>query len=182
MKMVEWIFGTAMLLSVASVARSEPVPGKHAMKLQIQIQADLQKDPDLKDNSIDVTVDSGVATLKGTVDSKAERAKAERIARASGVAAVDDQLKVGRPSAQAIVDSTVTAKVMGQLVADATLRDADLAVTTDNGVVTLKGNVPSEEAHQHALELARRAAGVKRVQDNLQIMEPMPTPLGTTPK
>src|SRR3954469_14765605 len=143
MKLIGWVASAAIVLGVAGVARSEQGSGTKAMKLQSQIQADLQKDPDLKDNSIDVTVENGVAMLKGTVDTKAERAKAERIARAS-VTSVDDQLKVGSQAAkQAITDSTVTAKVTGQFAADDTLRHADIAVTTNDGVVTLKGNLPS---------------------------------------
>ena len=56
---------------------------------------------------------------------------------------------------QPIADGTVTANVTGQFAKDDALKHADIDVTTNNGVVTLKGSVPSEAAHQHALEMAR---------------------------
>jgi hyperosmotically inducible protein len=182
MKMLQCVAGASILLGVAAVGKSAPISDTQAAKAQAKIQAGLQKDPDLKDNSIDVTIENGVVTLKGVVDTKAERARAERIAYANGVASLDDQLTVSSQNgAQAIIDSTVTAQVTGQFAADERLKRADIAVTTNNGVVKLKGTVASEEAHQHALEIARGSTGVKRVEDHLQVAAPKPMPLGTVP-
>ena len=50
-----------------------------------QIQMRLQKDPALKDNRIEVTVNKGIATLKGMVDTDAEKAEASRLASVSGI-------------------------------------------------------------------------------------------------
>ncbi len=87
----------------------------------------------------------------------------------------------GQNATQPVADGTVTANVTGQFAKDDALKHADIDVTTSNGVVTLKGSVPSEAAHQHALEMARSSTGVKGVDDNLRIAVPRPMPLGTVP-
>src|SRR4029079_117942 len=105
------------------------------LKTEKQVQADLQNDSDLKDNTVDVWINHGVATLTGTVDTTAERAKAVRITRAEGVARVDNQLKVGSKKAKgAVSDDAVTADVFAQYQRDDTLRHTDIGVTTTNGV------------------------------------------------
>ena len=55
------------------------------------------------------------------------------------------------------------------ILANTTLRQADISVTTNNGVVTLSGQVPSEEAHQLALGLTRNTGGVNRIEDQLKV-------------
>jgi hyperosmotically inducible protein len=153
------------------------------LKTEKQLQADLQKDPDLKDNTIDVWISHGVATLTGTVDTNAERAKAVRITRAEGIARVDNQLKVVSKEAKgAVSDDAVTADVSAKYQRDDTLRHTDIAVTTTNGVVTLDGSVQSPDERQHAIDIARRSSGVNRVEDKLQVIEASPPPLGIVPK
>lgn len=153
------------------------------LKAEKQVQADLQKDADLKDNTIDVWVSHGAATLTGTVDTSAERAKAARITRAEGVARIDNQLKVGSKKAKTVApDDSITADVYAKYQRDDTLRHTDIGVTTTNGVVTLDGNVQSEDERQRAIEIARRSTGVKQVEDKLQVVEASPPPLGIVPK
>ena len=110
-------------LSVGVMARADEEPtGRELMRTEKQIQANLQSDRDLANNRIDVTVSDGVATLKGTVDSEAERGRAVRLAGIGGVRVVDDQLKVESASVTATVtDSAVTTKVKGQFLANTNL-------------------------------------------------------------
>jgi|SRR6185503_14316281 len=152
------------------------------LKTEKQVQADLQNDSDLKDNTVDVWINHGVATLTGTVDTPAERAKAVRITRAEGVARVDNQLKVGSKTAKAVSDDAVTADVRDKYLRDDTLRHTDIGVTTVNGVVTLDGNVQSDDERQRAVAIARRSSGVKQVEDKLRVIEASAPPLGVVPK
>lgn len=176
--------GIAMPLVMAGGwAQAEQASSTADLKAEKQVQAELQKDPDLKDNTVDVWINHGVATLTGTVDTRAERAKAVRITRAEGITRVDNQLKVGNKQAKSgASDDAVTADVSAKYQRDDTLRHTDIGVTTTNGVVTLDGNVQSEDERQRAIDIARRSTGVKQVDDNLQVVEASQPPLGIVPR
>ena len=176
--------GIAVPLMIAGgLAWGEQASSTDDLKAEKQIQADLQKDPDLKDNTIDVWISHGAATLTGTVDTRAERAKAAHITRAEGIARVDNQLKVATKKAtRAVSDDAVTADVYAQYQRDDTLRHTDIGVTTTNGVVTLHGNVQSDDERQRAIDIARRSGGVKQVEDRLRVIEASPPPMGIVPK
>lgn len=94
MKRLGWIVGAGALFATSASAVGQQASGADEAILEQRIRTDLKNDPPLKDNKIDVTVDGAVATLRGTVDTEAERARAERIARLNGAAAVDDRLQV----------------------------------------------------------------------------------------
>jgi hyperosmotically inducible protein len=177
--------GIAVPLAMAGgVAWGEQSSSTDDLKAEKQVQAELQKDSDLKDNTIDVWISHGAATLTGTVDTRAERAKAVRITRVEGgVARVDNQLKVGSKKAKgAVPDDVITADVSGKYQRDDTLRHTDIGVTTLNGVVTLDGNVQSEDERQRAIDIARRSTGVTQVEDKLRVIEASAPPLGIVPK
>jgi hyperosmotically inducible protein len=168
MKTAHVIF--AALLLAAVPARAQQISGAEEAKTQRQIVSALQNDADLKNNRIDVRVDNGVAVLKGTVDTASERNKAGELARTGGIVRVDNQLEVGSRGVKATVtDSAVTAKLKAQFLANDVLRKGDISVTTNNGVVILTGTVPSEDAHRQALEIARQADGVRRIDDQLRV-------------
>jgi osmotically-inducible protein OsmY len=169
-------------LSVGVMARADEEPaGRELMRAEKQIQANLQSDRDLANNRIDVTVSDGIATLKGTVDSETERAKAVRLASVTGIRVVDDQLKVESAGMKAAVsDGAITTKIKAQLFANTDLRQADISVTTNNGVVTLSGTVPSAELRQLAVDLARHTGGVVRVDDQLRVAGQKSPPLAPT--
>jgi hyperosmotically inducible protein len=157
-----------------AAARDEP-SGREQMKAEKLIQQNLQNDRDLANNPIDVKVADGVATLKGTVDTDTERDTAVRLASVSGVRIVDDQLTVGGVGAKATLeDSAITTKVKTEILANTDLRRAGISVSTNNGVVTLTGTVPSQEMRLLAVDLARHTGGVTRVEDQLRV-------LGSTP-
>lgn len=154
----------------AAGARAEQVSGHGELNQAAQIQARLQKDSDLKNNRIDVTVDNGIATLKGNVDTDAEKAHAAQLAMVKGVVGVQNQLDVGSANVKGTFsDSAVTAKIKAKLAEGHVGSLTDISVTTNNGVVTLTGTVPTEQARQQALEAARSADGVMRVENDLTV-------------
>ena len=163
---------TALVLVAGSGARAEqPVRNDTSAVATKQILSKLRSDPELANNRIEVHVDKGVATLKGKVDSELEKSRAVSLAAVPGVHIVDDQLKIGSEGAKAIVaDSAITTGLKAKFLADSTVRSADISVDTNNGVVTLSGTAPSEEAHRQALELARHSDGVKRVDDQIKVL------------
>jgi osmotically-inducible protein OsmY len=141
------------------------------MKTAKQIKANLQVDPTLANNRIDVRVSGDVVTLTGTVDSEAEKARAARLSAVRGVSIVDNQLKVESTGVKnELTDSGITASLKTQFLANGTLRHEDISVETNNGVVTVTGHVSTVSEHDLAIDMARHTAGVTRVEDDLIVV------------
>jgi osmotically-inducible protein OsmY len=163
----------ALMVGMGDVAAAREDPEARQLELQDQIRSRFVADPELRNNAIDARVEDGVATLRGTVDTEPERAKAARLAHVEGVNRVDNQLDVdGQRTNAAAADSAITAKLKGLYLGNPILKHGDIAVTTSNGVVTLTGTVPSEEGRQQAVDIARNARGVSRVDDELRVVGP----------
>ena len=164
----------ALSMGAGATARAQPLPGGGPVRSQVaEIQTRLQQDPDLKNNPIEVTVANGVATLKGTVDTQAERAEASRLASVSGIVGIDNRLQVGSASLdQAVSDSAVTDSIKEKLEANEMNRFDGVAVTTHDGVVTLTGSVKSEQALKKVVDIAHDVDGVTRVENNLTVKAP----------
>ena len=65
----------------------------------------------------------------------------------------------------ASTDTGISSKVKAKFAADDVVKASQIEVETRNGVVTLTGNVDSEEARDRALALAKETAGVVKVVD-----------------
>jgi hypothetical protein len=63
-------------------------------KLEKKIDSRLEKDKGLKKHGLDAAVLDGNVTLTGTVNSDAEKARAEKLAQTKGVSSVDNQIEV----------------------------------------------------------------------------------------
>src|SRR5215510_6735433 len=72
-------------------------------------------------------------------------------------------------TACAQTDPGITTAVKTKLAADDTVKATDINVDTRNGVVTLKGEVPSAAAKTRALELAKATDGVRDVVDAITV-------------
>jgi hyperosmotically inducible periplasmic protein len=69
----------------------------------------------------------------------------------------------------ALSDGALTAKIKSKMALDDLVQARSIDVTTDAGVVTLKGTVRSAAEHDRAVQLTRETAGVKRVVDHLTV-------------
>ena len=162
-------------LAMSRPAWGEQVAGKEQLKLEAQVEEKLKNDPDLKNNKIEVRADNSVITLKGSVDTEAERTKAAALAKVDGVARVDDQLEVGSKGAMtALSDTAVTAALKAKLATDDRFSANQISVTTNNGVVTLDGVVASQADRRKAIDIAKNSDGVKRVADKLRVSRVVP--------
>jgi hyperosmotically inducible protein len=75
-------------------------------------------------------------------------------------------------SGNAINDSWITLKVHSQFVPEDALKDSDIDVDTNNGVVMLNGTVASEAGRARAIAIAKATDGVKNVMDHLRVAVP----------
>ena len=69
----------------------------------------------------------------------------------------------------AVSETVTTGKVKAAIAADPGMKDTDVSVTTNNGVVTLAGTVKSQDQVAIATNLAQKMDGVQRVEANLTV-------------
>jgi hyperosmotically inducible periplasmic protein len=72
-------------------------------------------------------------------------------------------------NARAVDDATITANVKAALVQDPATRSRNISVNTLNGTVELSGFVDSREERHEAEQVAGSIAGVRLVQNQLQV-------------
>lgn len=150
--------------------------------------SDNTKAPDVADNVrraldsaglTDVRVrqdrDKNVVTLTGTVPTDDDKARAESITKSqAGSAVVADEIGV-RPkdeeSTAKKVDSELDAGIDKNLEAMLVEHKMNRAVRHDvnNGVVTLRGNVPSQGQRSNVEKLAQEVPNVKQVVNELEV-------------
>jgi hyperosmotically inducible protein len=66
-------------------------------------------------------------------------------------------------------DSGITGKIESKLLTDTSVKASQISVETKDRVVTLTGNLDSEESKARALDLARNTEGVVRVVDLISV-------------
>lgn len=161
--------------------------------LTTKIQARFFADDQVKARYIDVATKDGVVTIKGFVESPAARERALQIARTTdGVKQVNDQLLIGQSpkafeqnehpvatsgsvgsaassAAAKLDDGRITSSIQAKYFLDSRVKGRRIDVDTHSGVVTLKGEVASDDERGQALRLARTTDGVERVEDNLTV-------------
>ena len=139
--------------------------------------------------AIDTDVNDGVVELSGQVEDDIDRDLAAELARGvSGVKRVDNQIEVtGKPGlvSQAgasvadkgndlvrwVEDATTTATVKSKLLANSNTKGLKINVDTSEDVVTLQGEVETEEEKALAAQIAATIGAVKRVDNRLVVMD-----------
>jgi osmotically-inducible protein OsmY len=117
-------------------------------------------------DDIDATVENGVVTLNGTVESRAQRDEAESTIRnLKGVAEIRNEIEV-RSVAMA---ADVAERVGGAFRRSAQIDAEGIRVEVVDGTVTLSGSVTSWAEHDAALDAAWAAPGVQNVKDKLEV-------------
>ena len=74
----------------------------------------------------------------------------------------------------------VASRVYGRLHWDKALETSTLDLEVNNGVATLRGEVPERKAKARAVELARETVGITQVIDQLAIQPPSQTAPATS--
>jgi hyperosmotically inducible periplasmic protein len=124
--------------------------------------------------AVNVETTKGMVFLRGKVESADEKKAAEDIARGiEGVRGVRNELQVVPGSAKKVVeakDDEITTQVKSRIQADPKLSSVD--VRTDNGVVTLQGQLPSIMESARASQMAREVPGVRSVRNDTTYNSP----------
>jgi hyperosmotically inducible protein len=141
----------------------------------------LAADSRVKGRQIEVETTEGRVVLRGKVDSDTAKRAAEGItAGLDGVKTVKNDLQVIAPSIRDAVeekDEAITVRVKehiakdSHLLKDSRLKDADINVQTNAGVVTLTGEVPDITTSAQASWTTWQVPGVKSVKNDLTVKE-----------
>jgi osmotically-inducible protein OsmY len=156
-----------------------------------KIEASYALNPYLNPFSIDTEVNQGVVRLTGVVESQIDKDLAEEIAKGiDDVTEVQNDLVVepdakndkpedraeasdakdgGRGFARRVSDATTTARVKLALIANSSADGLRIDVGTENGVVSLRGSVDSNQQSQLAEKIAENTEGVSSVENHLKV-------------
>lgn len=69
----------------------------------------------------------------------------------------------------AVSETMTTGKVKAAIAADPGMKDSDVSVTTNNGVVMLAGTVKSQDQISIATTLAQKMDGVNKVESSITV-------------
>jgi hyperosmotically inducible periplasmic protein len=155
------------------------------------VKSKMAVDDTVKAHEINVDTKNGVVTLTGDVDSPIAKERAVQIAKGTdGVREVVDNMTVTESAPTGGLydrdqvdrgtgtegrdepitgDAGITSAVKAKLLADTTVSGLRIDVDTENGVVTLTGNVKSKAEAERAMMIARNTDGVTRVVNHLKV-------------
>jgi osmotically-inducible protein OsmY len=139
-------------------------------ELKQHVQSALDWDPSLDASDIGVSVDEGVATLRGNVGSYAEKITAERVAlRVYGVKAVANDLAVHLATLYERTDTEIAQAAVAALQWHTMLPHDRVTVTVTNGWVALNGTLDWQYQKDAAARAVRDLTGVHGVANNITL-------------
>ena len=128
-----------------------------------QVQSSL-KQANIDDVNVDWDKKENVVHLKGTVDSTAERQRAEEVATAavgtSGKVLNELTIEDVNESTADNLDGQVRDRLSEMVDRDPTLKDRDINFDVNNGVVTVKGTVRTATEKKRVDQLVKAAPGI----------------------
>jgi osmotically-inducible protein OsmY len=143
--------------------------------LQRYVTDELYWDPKVDSESIAVSVDNGVVTLRGTVGSFREKREARQDAeRVYGVTDVKNELDVRILNENRRSDAELRGDILQAMMLDS-LIPSTIDAKVDNGVVTLTGKANWQFQRDEAEDVAGNLLGVMGVEDDIDLVPPGPT-------
>jgi hyperosmotically inducible periplasmic protein len=131
------------------------------------------KQANIDDVNVDYDKNEKVVHLKGSVDSAAERQRAEDVAtQAVGTSGkVLNELTIEDVNEKTAdnMDGQIRDRLSEAVDHDTTLKDRSINFDVNNGVVTVKGTVRSQAEKNRVDEIVKNAPGVKDFANGLEI-------------
>jgi osmotically-inducible protein OsmY len=138
--------------------------------VQVAVLRELAWDPGIDAAKVGVTVDQGIVTLSGSVDTYAERIAAHEAAhRVVGVLDVANELQVELPGDNIRTDTDLAQAVRHALEWDVQVADQRITSTVSNGWVTLEGEVDDGHERSNAERAIRNLVGVRGVTNQILV-------------
>ncbi|HEY5909665.1 MAG TPA: BON domain-containing protein [Verrucomicrobiae bacterium] len=145
---------------------------KTDLQLKEEVLSRLELEPKIDPAGLGVSVEDGVVTLRGSLESEDDRASTERVVRfVEGVkGVVDDDLRVkcapcARPS-----DSELQARAREAIQWLTTVSPEKLGIGVRDGWLTLEGEIESLHQAQSVEAVLRDIDGVRGVKNALKVI------------
>ncbi|MFP4164456.1 MAG: BON domain-containing protein [Chitinispirillaceae bacterium] len=139
---------------------------KEDEQIEAALSSRLEADREIDENAIQFTVEEGLITLLGSVDSYWKKERVEEIAsHTSGTALVVNKLEVVPSSSPD--DRRIAEEVRLALERMNAADTRHVTVMVDHGTVTLTGKVPHWNSYNSAEFAARHTRGVTEVKNDL---------------
>jgi hyperosmotically inducible periplasmic protein len=147
---------------VAAPSAVEPKLARNRHLEKADTSAVATTDTGTRTGSAAKTSEKPAAETAGNSADRVKAAEGSTTTPASGSSPADNQ-KVGTSPEFASSDSQITTDVKSQLAGDTLSKDATIGVTTTHGVVALTGTLASQNAIDHAKDVAGKVKDVKSV-------------------
>lgn len=138
-----------------------------------RVKSALLDNVDIKSFDIKVETRKGEVMLSGFVNNQAQMDHAIALTRGiEGVTSVDNKLSLKEGVATVgnkIDDTVITAKVKSALLAEVSIKSADIMVVTRMGEVQLSGFVNNQAQIDRAIQVAQGVEGVTKVGNEMSI-------------
>lgn len=152
------------------------------LTLSASVRTALSLYENLPTKDIKVKTFRSTVTLEGFIYSEAQKELAEKVARdVEGVVKVDNNLAIqapgqgegkegARPWRERLDDTWIEAQVKSSLLLNRNIEGLKIDVEVKEGVVTLKGQVPTGAHRDLAEKIAEGVKGVKEVKNLLEVV------------
>ncbi|AZE49100.1 transport-associated protein [Pseudomonas chlororaphis] len=140
------------------------------LNLRKFILDELEFQPDIDAANIGVTVENGVVTLTGHVNSYAQKIRAERAVKGiKGVRALAEEIQVRLEKGAGTADDTIANRAANILSWSSDVPEGDIKIMVQNGWITLEGEVEWQYQKETAERAVRKLSGVVGVDNRLTL-------------
>jgi len=139
-------------------------------QIQQAVLSELKWDTRVEETEVGVTVEGGVVTLTGMLDSFAKKLAAQEAAhRVFGVLDVANDIQVRVPGSMARTDADIAQALRNALEWDVWVDQERIKSTVSNGFVTLEGEVTLFREREDVERVVRRLAGVRGLTNKIVV-------------
>ncbi|MHB0779774.1 BON domain-containing protein [Pseudomonas putida] len=140
------------------------------LDLRDLVLEELEFKPDINAASIGVTVQNGVVTLSGHVNSYAQKVSAERTVKAmKGVRGLAEEIEVRPNKLEGTADDTIASRALNIIAWSSDANVEGIQVTVQKGTVTLEGQLDWQYQKEVIEQAVLRLSGVVGVHNRITL-------------
>ncbi|AXQ48463.1 BON domain-containing protein [Pseudomonas vlassakiae] len=140
------------------------------LDLRDLVLEELEFKPDINAASIGVTVQNGVVTLSGHVNSYAQKVSAERTVKAmKGVRGLAEEIEVRLNKLEGTADDTIASRALNIIAWSSDANVEGIKVTVQKGTVTLEGQLDWQYQKEAIEQAVWRLSGVVGVHNRITL-------------